>query len=220
MLGKLLLSEGKTASADTVFSKLPLQYKNKMDQAWIEAIAMQARTRFYRHQFTGAVEALTELTENQLNQTALQAPALNDALELKLFISKYREKSAAGLAAFATASLLEYRRFYQEAVDTLDLFLNSSADSLFLPEAYALKAGLLVKAGRDRQALEMLKRVTTKYSNHSITDNLLYTAAEIAMRLKKFKDAVRYYETILVSHPGSLFTDRARQQIRKIEDEK
>jgi len=219
-LGSLLLAEGRAANAATAFSELKNLRRSNPNAAWVEALVQEARSYFLQLKFAEAEKTLAELSRGELGTAALYAPALNNGLELKLFITTFRQSSPKGLAAFAMADLQAEQRKYKQAVDSLNAYLAINEDEKIKPEILRFKAGLLIKAGEEKAALKVFAKAIDEGAEKGCLGDLLWEAAELARHLHKNDLALLYYERILTDLPGSIYTDRVRQELRKLEDRK
>lgn len=71
------------------------------------------------------------------------------------------------------------------------------------------RADMLEFRNRDSEALSTLDSLMLKYPHHSLSDDVLFKKAGIAMKEKKFEDAAKYYREIVTDYPTDLLADDA-----------
>ena len=78
---------------------------------------------------------------------------------------------------------------------------------------------LSAKMGRYRESKETFDRFLQIFPESDLNDKALVAAAEVSeVGLQDRAAAVYYYEKLLIEHPRSLYSERARKKLREIAD--
>jgi len=122
--------------------------------------------------------------------------------------------------AFAQLKVLKASTTQLIANDALDLFLiisdNQPKDSLDTGLKLYAQAALLAFQNKDKQAIDTLEQVITKFKGQKIEDEALYKQANLYSKTTQFEKAIHTYTQITTLDPTGIFVDDALYQIAEI----
>ncbi len=122
--------------------------------------------------------------------------------------------------AFAQLKVLKASTTQLIANDALDLFLiisdNQSKDSLDTGLKLYAQAELLAFQNKNKQAIDTLQQVITKFKGQKIEDEALYKQANLFSKTKQFEKAIHSYTQIITLDAAGIFVDDAIYQIAEI----
>jgi tetratricopeptide (TPR) repeat protein len=122
--------------------------------------------------------------------------------------------------AFAQLKVLKASTTQLTANDALDLFLiisdNQSKDSLDTGLKLYATADLLAFQNKNKQAIDTLQKVITKYKGQKIEDEALYKQANLFTKTAQFEKAINAYTQIISLDAEGIFVDDATFQIAEI----
>ena len=122
--------------------------------------------------------------------------------------------------AFAQLKVLKASTTQLIANDALDLFLiisdNQSKDSIDTGLKLYAQAELLAFQNKNKQAIDTLQQVITKFKGQKIEDEALYKQANLFSKTKQFEKAIHAYTQIITLDAAGIFVDDAIYQIAEI----
>jgi len=126
--------------------------------------------------------------------------------------------------AFAQLKVLKASTTQLIANDALALFLivsdNQPKDSLDTGLKLYAQAELLAFQNKNKQAIDTLQRVITKFKGQKIEDEALYKQATLFSKTKQFEKAINKYNQIITLDAAGIFVDDAIYQIAEIYNSK
>jgi tetratricopeptide (TPR) repeat protein len=126
--------------------------------------------------------------------------------------------------AFAQLKVLKASTTQLIANDALALFLiisdNQSKDSLDTGLKLYATADLLAFQNKNKQAIDTLQQVVTKFKGQKIEDEALYKQAHLFSKTNQFEKAITNYNQIITLDKEGVFVDDAIYQIAEIYNSK
>lgn len=206
-LGDLLLFSGEVWDASLLYSQV--EKANRNDVVGAMAKFKNAKLSYYNNDFQWAKTQLDVLRASTSKLIA------NDAMQLSLLISDNMEEDSTyeTLGYYAAADLLFYRGQLDSAWSLLnDIEIRNLSHSL-LDEVLMQKARIRMKQARYAEADSLLQRIVDHYSDDILADDALFMLAELnEQQLGNKVRARECYEKLILDHPASLYTDRARKR--------
>ena len=126
------------------------------------------------------------------------------------------DTSTVALEMYARADLWQFQGNLDTALFQLYQLIGSFPEHLsLLDDAHYLKAKIYKKQQKWDKAIEELLEVLKH--DDLLTDEALLDLAKIYQEIKKDDaSALKYYERIVLDHPGSVYTVEARKHYRKL----
>jgi predicted Zn-dependent protease len=206
-LGDLLLFSGEVWDASLLYSQV--EKANRNDVVGAMAKFKNAKLSYYNNDFQWAKTQLDVLRASTSKLIA------NDAMQLSLLISDNMEEDSTyeTLGYYAAADLMLYRGQLDSAWSLLnDIEIRNLSHSL-LDEVLMQKARIRMKQARYAEADSLLQRIVDHYSEDILADDALFMLAELnEQQLGNKVRARECYEKLILDHPASLYTDRARKR--------
>ncbi len=206
-LGDLLLFSGEVWDASLLYSQV--EKANRNDVVGAMAKFKNAKLSYYNNDFQWAKTQLDVLRASTSKLIA------NDAMQLSLLISDNMEEDSTyeTLGYYAAADLMLYRGQLDSAWSLLnDIEIRNLSHSL-LDEVLIQKARIRMKQARYAEADSLLQRIVDHYSEDILADDALFMLAELnEQQLGNKVRARECYEKLILDHPASLYTDRARKR--------
>lgn len=206
-LGDLLLFSGEVWDASLLYSQV--EKANRNDVVGAMAKFKNAKLSYYNNDFQWAKTQLDVLRASTSKLIA------NDAMQLSLLISDNMEEDSTyeTLGYYAAADLMLYRGQLDSAWSLLnDIEIRNLSHSL-LDEVLMQKARICMKQARYAEADSLLQRIVDHYSEDILADDALFMLAELnEQQLGNKVRARECYEKLILDHPASLYTDRARKR--------
>jgi len=172
-----------------------------------------AQTSYFKGDFKWAQSQLKVL-KNSTSQLIA-----NDALDLNLLITDNAVKDSLKIAlkTYAKAELLSFQNKNTQAIDTLQILLNTykghpiEDETLFKQAQLFEKTNQFIKA--ENNYLELIK-----INNEDIlADDAHYFLAELyTNKLNNIEKAKEYYQKIIFEYPSSIYLVDARKKFRKL----
>ena len=213
-LGDLLLFSGEVWDASLLYSQV--EKANRNDVVGAMAKFKNAKLSYYNNDFQWAKTQLDVLRASTSKLIA------NDAMQLSLLISDNMEEDSTyeTLGYYAAADLMLYRGQLDSAWSLLnDIEIRNLSHSL-LDEVLMQKARIRMKQARYAEADSLLQRIVDHYSEDIIADDALFMLAELnEQQLGNKVRARECYEKLILDHPASLYTDRARKRYNALKAE-
>jgi len=102
------------------------------------------------------------------------------------------------------------RMISNDAID-LSVFItdNLGLDSTAVPMEKYAQADLLIFQNRFDEALVTLDEIVTEYPDHKLSDDILYSKAQIHYKRKEIQQAVDLYNKIVADYPDEIRADNA-----------
>jgi len=126
--------------------------------------------------------------------------------------------------AFAQLKVLKASTTQLIANDALALFLiisdNQPKDSLDTGLKLYAQAELLAFQNKNKQAIDTLQQVITKFKGQKIEDEALYKQANLFSKTNQFEKAIHRYTRIITLDSAGIFVDDAIYQIAEIYNSK
>lgn len=207
-LGDYYLLTGRIWDASLVYSQVDKAFRE--DMAGEEARFRNARLAYYRGDFEWAQGQLSVLKASTSELIA------NDALHLSILITENipPDSNLTPLQRFADADLLLFRHKYAEAAAVLDSLSQQFPRHPLADDILMLRADIARKQRDYTKALGYLQEITDKHGNDVLADDALFKTAElIEQYLKQPEEAKKYYEQLIISHPGSTYIQAARNRL-------
>lgn len=162
-----------------------------------------------------------EWAQAQLNvlKAATSDLISNDALYLAMLISdnSFMDTTYAALRTFSRADLYIYQNKTDSALMALDSIEQFHAGHSLQDDILFKKAEIAEKRKDYRQATELYHRIWKEHGFDLLADDALYRMAKLhEEKLGESERAMEYYQTLLLDHPGSLFTVEARKRYRAL----
>lgn len=213
-LGDLLLFSGEVWDASLLYSQV--EKANRNDVVGAMAKFKNAKLSYYNNDFQWAKTQLDVLRASTSKLIA------NDAMQLSLLISDNMEEDSTyeTLGYYAAADLMLYRGQLDSAWSLLnDIEIHNLSHSL-LDEVLMQKARIRMKQARYAEADSLLQRIVDHYSEDILADDALFMLAELnEQQLGNKVRARECYEKLILDHPASLYTDRARKRYNALKAE-
>ncbi len=216
-LADLSLERGMLETAKRSYLKLADRARN--EELRLHAKFSACRIEYFSGELDSALYHLNEL----IFEADFEDKLMNDALELSILIQIAKSHTTASaiedLRMYAKADLLSSRRKHSEARSAFLALADERPDSPFSDDALFMAGELSAKMGRYRESKETFDRFLRIFPESDLSDKALVAAAEVSeVGLQDRAAAVYYYEKLLIEHPRSLYSERARKKLREIAD--
>ena len=210
-LADALLFSGEIWEATLLYSQAEKSYHN--DELGRVAKLKNAKLAYYTGQFDWAQAQLNVL------KSATSQFIANDALYLAMLISDNTafDTVYTALEMFARADLLLYRNRPDMALLTLDSIDEGFPGHSLADDILFKRAEVAMQKAEYDSAANYYHRVWEHHTFDLLADDALYALAKLnEVELGHPEDAMEYYQEILLSYPGSLFTVEARKRFRAL----
>lgn len=176
-----------------------------------EAKYKLALIQFWNSQFDRSLKTISDLTKDLSNNNA------NDAIELSLIINMGKRDSL-NLVKFAEADFFTWQKKFTEAA-RIFLDLSEKENFFLLNNISQFKyAEILIAQDNYPVAIEILKELSEKKKLNIFTDKSLFLLAQVYEHgISDKRSALSIYENILEHYPNSLYLDKARENIKKLQ---
>jgi tetratricopeptide (TPR) repeat protein len=209
LLGKINISLNNLDQAYFYFQKAMLS-RGTTEQVKRSISFEQAKIKFWTHQFTEASKLLSSVSNY------LQDDMANDALELALIINTNKNDSL-NLALYSSALLLAEQGKFEDAFIMFDQL--SQVKNAFILSKFSeyKKAEMRVAQNNYGTAIELLDKIIVEDNSGLYNDKSLFLKANIyQFALKNNNSAISVYQNILENYPNSLYFDKSRELIQKL----
>ena len=172
-----------------------------------------AQTSYFKGDFKWAQSQLKVL-KNSTSQLIA-----NDALDLNLLITDNAVKDSLKLALkrYAIADLLSYQNKNKQAIDTLQVVLNTYKGHPIEDEVLFKQAQLFEKINQFQMAESNYLQLITINKDDILADDANYYLAELYLnKLNNIEKAKEYYQKIIFEYPSSIYLVDARKKFRKL----
>lgn len=172
-----------------------------------------AQTSYFKGDFDWAQTQL-----NVLKASTSQLIA-NDALDLNLLITDngLNDSLKVALKKYAKADLLSYQNKNKQAIDTLEVLLNSYDGHPIEDEALFKQARLFEEVKQFEKAAENYKKIIALNATDILVDDAYYRLGNLY--LNYLNDPVKsreYFEEIIFNYPSSIHLVDARKKYRTL----
>lgn len=210
-LGEIALLEGNIIEAEKDYSQIINLFEKNIRES-NDAKYKLARVKFYEGHFKQAQELLTDVLKNLKDDNA------NNALELSILLNTAKFDSS-NLKIFAEAEFLTDQKKFSEAAKKYKLIAENQRAFLLHSIASLRLAEMQIANDDYQQAMKMLEKVIEEREKNIYADKALYLLAQLFHY--GFNDktkAIEKYEQLLVKFPSSIYTDKARTEIKKLKE--
>ncbi|HLG34235.1 MAG TPA: tetratricopeptide repeat protein [Bacteroidia bacterium] len=214
-LGDALLFSGDLWESGLFYSQVDKAFK--YDELGKEAKFRNAKLDFYRGEFQWARAQLDILKSSTTQLIA------NDAMSLSLVISDNTafDSTTDALTMFANAGLFNFRNLKQEALLTLDTFLQKFPAHTLYDDVLFKKAEVLFSLRRYIEADSLYGKVVSGFPTGVLSDDAQFRRAHVHEKfLSDNAGAMQLYEELLKNYPGSTFVVEARKRYRLLRGDK
>ena len=185
----------------------------KFETIGSEAKFKNARIFYYDGDFKFAQSQLDILKESTSKLIA------NDAMKLSVLITDNLglDSNYTAMYQFAQADLLLEQHQYERAFRLYDSINAAFPDHGLADEILLRKAQAMRYQGKWQEALDYLNKIVTYHMDDILSDDAIFTIAEIyENNLHDKEKATEYYKKILFECKGSLLTVEARKRYRAL----
>jgi tetratricopeptide (TPR) repeat protein len=211
-LGDCYLMQGEVWDAELTYSQVDKDFKE--DALGREAKFRMARLFYYKGEFERARAYLDVL------KTATTQLIANDALELSMLIldNTGLDTTEEPLRLYSEADLLIFRNKVKEGLALLDELENTFPKGHPLAdEILYARARAAIKMNLPDTAIAYLQAIVNGHAHDILADNALFDMAKLyEYQLNNPEKAMEYYEKLMLSYPGSLFSVEARKNYRRL----
>jgi outer membrane protein assembly factor BamD (BamD/ComL family) len=210
-LADALLFSGDIWEATLLYSQAEKSYKN--DELGRMAKLKNAKLAYYTGQFDWAQAQLNVL------KSATSQFIANDALYLAMLISDNSvfDSTYAALEMFARADLLIFRNRTDSALSVLDSLESEFPGHSLADDILYKRSQAAMKRQEFEKAADYLHQIWQSYTFDLLADDAVYELGMLNEEiLGKPETAMEYYQEILLSYPGSLYTIDARKRYRTL----
>ena len=172
-----------------------------------------AQTSYFKGDFKWAQSQLKVL-KNSTSQLIA-----NDALDLNLLITDNAVKDSLKLAlkTYAISDLLSFQNKNKQAIDTLQVVLNTYKGHPIEDEALFKQAQLFEKINQLEMAESNYLQIIIINKDDILADDANYYLAELYLnKLNNIEKAKEYYQKIIFEYPSSIYLVDARKKFRKL----
>ncbi len=211
-LGDYYVLSGRIWDAALTYGQVDKAFRE--DILGEEARFRNAKLAYYRGDFAWAQSQLSVLKASTSELIA------NDALYLSVLITENvtPDSNLVPLDRFAFADLLLFQHKYTEATALLDSITAAFPRHPLNDDILMLHARIAEKHKEYHKALDYLRQVYTRYSTDVLADDALFRSGEICEKsLKQQKEAIDFYERLILEYPGSTYVQTARERLRLLQ---
>ncbi|MBN2364655.1 MAG: hypothetical protein EH225_00770, partial [Calditrichaeota bacterium] len=208
-LGECYILKGKLNKALDIFNQVSTKpYQD-------DAALYSARVYYFQKEWKKSSQSL----QNLVQQLGAAGDVVNDALALQMKIA-FSQSVPDILGSFSEAELLEYQRKNSEAVKKFsEITSRDSVPPVMKSESYLKAVKLSLELNEPLQAAEYCQKAISDTDILPYTDKHLFLLAGILKNsLNKPEEAYNIYLEILQNYPNSLMADRARDELRTMND--
>ncbi len=209
--GDILLLDNKIWDALLFYSQVEKLFKET--PLGHEAKLKKAKVAYYKGDFSWAQAQLDILKASTSKLIS------NDAMDLSLFISDNLglDTSKNAMILFSRSELYSLQNKNDLALITYDSLINKYKGHTVLDEVYFNKAKIYLKNNEYLLAIEMLNLILDEFSFDILADDATYELAKIyQFKIKDNKKAMEFYNRILTDYEGSIYSNKARMNFRKL----
>ena len=214
-LADILLFSNDVWEATLLYEQVNKDFRN--DPIGQNAKFRNAKLSYYIGEFGWAEIQLDIL------KAATSKLIANDALAMSLLISENYDADSGTIALglYSRADLLEFRNQDDLALMTLDSIFMAFAYHPILDEALLKKAKIKIKQGKYTEADSLLGILIQDYPYDITADQALMTRGRLNEdQLGNKETAMKYYEDLMTTYPGSIYAVDARKRFRTLRGDK
>lgn len=203
---------------DATFAYARIEEYNKNNKVGAEAKFRKARLAY----FIGNLEwAKAQL--DVLKASTSKLPA-NDAAHLSLLIydnTGWGDTNEIALKMYARADLKHFQSQDSLALLILDSILTQYPDNELVDEIYLLKAEVFFKQKKLEKASRAYLQIIEKFPDDILADRALFALGNLfENHLNQPDEAKKYYQQLLTTFKGSIYTVEARKRYRTLRGDK
>lgn len=203
---------------DATFAYARIEEYNKNNKVGAEAKFRKARLAY----FIGNLEwAKAQL--DVLKASTSKLPA-NDAAHLSLLIydnTGWGDTNEVALKMYARADLKHFQSQDSLALLILDSILTQYPDNELVDEIYLLKAEVFFKQKKLEKASRAYLQIIEKFPDDILADRALFALGNLfENHLNQPDEAKKYYQQLLTTFKGSIYTVEARKRYRTLRGDK
>ncbi|MCO6474527.1 MAG: tetratricopeptide repeat protein [Melioribacteraceae bacterium] len=173
-----------------------------------------AKLDFWKGNFDASVSTLKSISTNTRDETT------NDAIELSILITTFKNDSLSLLALAGADKLMTQKQIYM-AISEFEKIAGTSEFFLMRETALMNLAKLFVAIDEYNRADEILSQIFDIEKSIVFSDQALYLRGNIAYYgLKDNETALTHYNKLLESFPNSLYFAECREKINTILENK
>ena len=210
-LGDILVLQEKFNDALIYFTQIQRNLKNS-------TISQQARykvaqTSYYKGDFKWAESQLKILKASTSQLIA------NDALDLKLIISDYKDEDSLQIALklYAKADLLAFQNKKVASIELLDKILKEHKTEPIVAIALYKQAQLFTELSQFEKAEANYESIIANYNTGILIDDAYFKLAQLyENKLNQLEKAKANYEKIIFNHTDSIYFVDARKHYRAL----
>ncbi len=210
-LGDILVLQEKFNDALIYFTQIQRNLKNS-------TISQQARykvaqTSYYKGDFKWAESQLKILKASTSQLIA------NDALDLKLIISDYKDEDSLQIALklYAKADLLAFQNKKVASIELLDKILKEHKTEPIVALALYKQAQLFTELSQFEKAEANYESIIANYNTGILIDDAYFKLAQLyENKLNQLEKAKANYEKIIFNHTDSIYFVDARKHYRAL----
>ena len=208
-LADILVSQSQFNRALIYYTQVHTGMKNSTlaQQARLKA----AKTSYYKGDF-GWAETQLKVLKSSTSQLIA-----NDALDLQLLISdhKFGDSLQAPLRLYAKADFLSVQNKNQEAINSLNLLVETYPTHAIVDQALLFQAKLFEATGDLKSAEEHYLKIITNYPTEILIDDAYFSLAELyRKKLNSPQKAKVCYEKIMFNHQDSIHFVESKKHYR------
>jgi TolA-binding protein len=208
-LGDIYLLQGEPWEATLVYSQVEKSQKD--DLLGYEAKLRNAKLHYFKGEFELAKAVLDILKKATSREIA------NDANELSLLIMDNTglDSTESAMKAYSSVELLLFQNKKFEAIDSLKNLYKKYENHSLSDEIIWLTAKTYIKLDSNKQAMEDLKLLYSKFGHDLYGDDALFAMAKLNQEKLNDKDqAMKMYQELMEKYPGSIFVAESRKRFR------
>lgn len=171
-----------------------------------------AELLYFEGKYDSSIKVLNEITNN------LSSDYTNDALLLINFIQNNQSNKL--LSIFSEAEKYEKQKKLPEALQLYKSIIESENSSL-TEDAFFKVCLIQKRLGLFTDAIKTANKFINNFSESPSIDRMLFISAQLYYKdLNDVKNALMYYEKILVEYPNSIYINEVRKIVREIKGDK
>ncbi len=210
-LADILLLTGEVWDATLLYSQVDKQYRD--NPLGHEARFKNARLSYFIGEFNWAKAQLDVL------KAATSRLIANDAMELSLRIQDNIgfDENTEPLSRFARAEKLIFMNRFEEAIVSLDSIPQLFPTHSIVDDVLFAKADIYLKQGNALAADSLLAEIVEVHAGGLLVDDALFKRAGLHEAVFNNREkAMELYQQLILSHPGSLHAQAARNRFRAL----
>lgn len=205
-LARISLAENNLIEAEKYLNEI-ISFPRTSPDSRNLAKFRKAELKYFSGKFDEAKNILSEILGVFKDNIA------NDAIELSILLNTSINDSSL-LIKFASAEYLAFKENFTEAITLLEE-IEKVEDAIFLAnQASITKMECFIALSNYAMALQIGEKLIQQENLNLFADKALFLSAQIyQFGILSDKKAKELYEQLLIKHPGSLYLDKAREEI-------